>query len=140
MFVCGELNSTANVVKMDIPHGKFEVTQSLSTLPKPTPGNSTAECRIHPSGKFVYVSNRVGDSIAAFKNDNGKLTAIGHATEGIKIPRNFAIEPTGEWMLVANQDGNSVVVFQIGDDGLPKPTGNKINVPKPVCVKFLAKP
>lgn len=140
MFVCGELNSTANVVKMDIPNGKFEVTQSLSTLPKPTPGNSTAECRIHPNGKFVYVSNRVGDSIAAFKNDNGKLTAIGHATEGIKIPRNFAIEPTGQWMLVANQDGNSVVVFQIGEDGVPKPTGNKINVPKPVCVKFLAKP
>ena len=62
------------------------------------------------------------------------------ATEGIRMPRNFNIDPTGKWMLVANQDGNDVVVFEIGADGLPKPTGNKVAVPRPVCVKFLAKP
>jgi 6-phosphogluconolactonase len=143
-FVCGELDCTVNVVKLDLTPGKekFEVVQSLSTLPsgKPTPKDSTAEVRIHPSGKYVYVSNRGHNSIAAFAWDGQKLTAIGHATEGINIPRNFNIDPTGKWMLVANQDGNDVVVFEIGADGLPKPTGNKVSVPKPVCVKFLAKP
>ena len=141
-FVCGELDCTANVVKLDLAGGKHQVIQSVSTLPggKPGKGDSTAEVRIHPSGKFVYVSNRGHDSIAAFGWDGRKLTPIGHATEGIKIPRNFNIDPTGRWMLVANQDGNDVVVFAIGEDGLPKPTGTKVNVPKPVCVKFLAKP
>jgi 6-phosphogluconolactonase (cycloisomerase 2 family) len=43
-------------------------------------------------------------------------------------------------MLVANQDGASVIVFEIGVDGLPKPTGTKVEVANPVCVKFLAKP
>lgn len=140
-FVCGEADSTANAVKLDFANGKFEVLQSLSTLPKTVKGNSTAEVRFHPSGKFVYVSNRGHNSIAAFKWDAGKLTAIGHATEGIKIPRNFNITPDGKWMLVANQDGNDVIVFSIDEStGLPSPTGEKIAVGRPVCVKFLAKP
>ena len=139
LFVNGEINSTVNAVTLDLAGPGTAVTQSLSTLPKPTPGNSTAECRIHPSGKFVYVSNRGHNSIAAFANDGGKLTPIGHATDGIKIPRNFNIDPSGQWMLVASQDGNDVAVFSIGDDGLPKPTGTKVSSPAPVCVKFLAK-
>ena len=139
LFVCGEIDSTVNAVTLDLAGDKTAVTQSLSTLPQPTPGNSTAECRIHPSGKFVYVSNRGHNSIAAFKNDGGKLTAIGHATEGIKVPRNFNIEPGGKWMLVASQAGDNVSVFSIGDDGVPKPTGVTVATPAPVCVKFLAK-
>ncbi|OWK38077.1 lactonase family protein [Fimbriiglobus ruber] len=142
-FVCGELDSTVNVLKLDFAGGHFATTQSLSTLPggKPVKGNSTAEIRIHPSGKFVYVSNRGHNSIAVFKNDGGTLTPVGHATEGIKVPRNFNIDPTGRWMLVANQDGHDVVVFEIDQEsGLPKPTGTKIAVGSPVCVKFVAKP
>jgi len=141
LFVCGELDSTINVVKIDFEKGKNEVVQSHSTLPdsKPVKGNSTAECRIHPSGKYVYVSNRGHNSIAAFGWDGSKVTPIGHATEGIKVPRNFNIDPTGQWMLVANQDGGDVVVFKIDEKGIPQPTGNKIEVSKAVCVKFLAK-
>ncbi len=136
--VCGEIDSTVNLVTLDLAAGTSAVTQSLSTLPAPVKGNSTAECRLHPSGKFVYVSNRGHNSIAAFKLDAGKLTAIGHATEGIKIPRNFNFDPSGEFLLVANQDGNSVVVFKLGADGVPTPTGAKIDVPAPVCIKFVA--
>jgi 6-phosphogluconolactonase len=136
-FVNGELDSTVNVVSM--ADGK--VTQSISTLPggKPVAGNTTAEVVRHPNGKFVYCSNRGHNSIAAFAWDGAKLTPIGHATAGIKIPRNFNIDPSGKWMLVANQDGNDVVVFAIGDDGLPKPTGTSVKTGKPVCVVFVAK-
>jgi 6-phosphogluconolactonase len=87
----------------------------------------------------VYCSNRGHNSIAAFAWDGGRLSPIGHATAGIKIPRNFNIDPSGKWMLVANQDGNDVVVFAIGDDGLPKPTGTSVKTGKPVCVVFVAK-
>ncbi len=142
MFVCGELDCTVHVARIDFKSGKSKIEQTLSTLPdgKPTAKDSTAEVRIHPNGKFVYVSNRGHNSIAAFGWDGQKLTPIGHATEGIKIPRNFNIDPTGKWMLVASQDGGNVAVFEIGADGLPRPTGNTIAVPRPVCVKFLAVP
>lgn len=137
-FVNGELDSTVNVVRLGAD-GKAEVVQSLSTLPggKPVPGNSTAEVVRHPSGKFVYVSNRGHNSIAAFAWDGQKLAPIGHATAGIKVPRNFNLTPDGAWMLVANQDGDDVAVFKVGADGLPKPTGTRVKVGKPVCVKFL---
>jgi 6-phosphogluconolactonase len=137
-YVCGEINSTVNVLSLDLPGGKGEVTQTLSTLPKPTPGNSTAECTLHPSGKAVYVSNRGHNSVAAF-GVGGKLTALGEATAGINVPRNFAIDPTGRWMLVANQAGNDVTLFAVDGSGVPQPTGKTIATPAPVCVKFLAR-
>ena len=57
-YVCGELDSTVNVIEFGDMGGK--VVQSLSTLKEPVKNNSTAECIMSPDGKFVYVSNRVG--------------------------------------------------------------------------------
>lgn len=138
-FVNGETDFTVNVVKLDPAKGTGEVTQTISTLPggKKVAGNSTAEVLFHPNGKFVYCSNRGHNSIATFAWDGSKLTAIGHATQGIKVPRNFNIDPTGQWMLVANQAGNDVGVFKIGSDGVPQPTGTTVPTGQPVCVKFV---
>ena len=134
-YVCGELDSTVNVIDF-APGGK--VIQSLSTLPEPVKGNSTAECILHPNGKFVYVSNRGHNSIAAFKvGGDGKLTAIGHITGDINIPRNFNIDPSGKWMLVANQDGHTVRVFAMDEAGLAKQTETVVKTGSPVCIKFV---
>ena len=133
-YVCGELNSTVNVIGDE---GK--VIQSLSTLPEPTEGNSTAECILSPDGKFVYVSNRGHNSIAVFKvGADRKLTAAGHITGDIKIPRNFAIDPSGKWMLIASQDGHKVGVFEMdAKTGGAKETDVSVKVGSPVCVKFV---
>ncbi len=136
-YVCGELDSTVNVIQMGDGRGK--VVQSLSTLPKPTPGNSTAECVLSPNGKFVYVSNRGHNSIAVFKvGEDRKLTAAGHITGDIKIPRNFNIDPSGKFMLIASQDGGKVGVWELDEKtGLGKETGNTVAVSRCVCVKFV---
>ncbi len=145
-FVCGEIDMTVNVVKLDVKNNKFELVQSLSTLPageKVVPQFSTAECRIHPSGKFVYVSNRGHNTVAAFKYDAAATTVslAGHITGDIKTPRNFNITPDGGWMLIASQDGDKVGVYKIDTaTGLAKETEFSAKVAKPVCVKFLAKP
>ncbi len=138
-YVCGELDSTVNVVKLDPATGKGEVVQSLSTLPKPVKGNSTAEVVRHPSGKFVYVSNRGHNSVAAFKvGDDAKLTAAGHITGDIKVPRNFNVDPSGRWMLIASQNGDKVGVWELNPEtGLGKETGRTVAVGRPVCVKFV---
>jgi len=144
-FVCGELNMTVNVVKFDLKANKYEVAQTLSTVGKgdKSIGNpSTAECRIHPSGKFVYVSNRGFNNLAAFAWDAaaGKLTAVGHITGDIKTPRNFNITLDGRWMLIASQGGGKVGVYEIDQaTGLAKETENSVKIDKCVCVKFLAK-
>jgi 6-phosphogluconolactonase len=139
-YVINEMGNTVTVMKYDADKGSLTPMQTITTLPKgydkPT---WTSEVQVHPSGKFLYGSNRGHNSIAVFAIDEktGKLTAAGHQAEGIKIPRNFGIDPTGKFMLVANQDGDSIVVFRIDSKtGALQPTGEKVEVGKPVCVKF----
>jgi 6-phosphogluconolactonase len=125
------------------PEGKFEIVQTVSTIPgRVKPEYSTAEIAVHPSGKFVYGSNRGQNTIACFKIDqsNGKLEFVERQGQGVNVPRSFAIDPTGKYMIVANQDGHSVIVFTIDPEtGKLTPTKSKIEVGSPVCVEFLAK-
>ena len=140
-YVINEMACTVNALHYT-PEGEFEIIQTISTLPaKVEKGYSTAEVQVHPSGKFVYGSNRGQDThrrVPRRASATATLSLIGHQGEGVKVPRNFGIDPTGKWMIVANQDGKSMVVFAIDpESGELKPTGTKVEVGSPVCVKFL---
>jgi 6-phosphogluconolactonase len=140
-YACNELLSSVTTYTYNPQQGELVPVQTVSTLPpETTVSNSTAEVCVHPGGKFVYVSNRGHNSIAAFRVDekSGRLTPTGHATAGIAVPRNFCLEPEGRWALVANQQGDSVLVFRIDPEtGLFEPTPSKIEIGSPVCVRFL---
>jgi 6-phosphogluconolactonase len=140
-YVINEMHSTITALKYDPKTGTLKVLETQSTIPKePKVDNSTAEVQVHPSGKFVYGSNRGHNSIAIFRvvEDTGKLVPVGRQGKGIKVPRNFGIDPTGKFLLVANQDGDSVIVFRIDQKtGELTPTDSKVDMPKPVCVKFV---
>lgn len=139
-YVNNEMLSTLTAMSYDPEKGAFKVLNTLSTLPAPHKGNSTAETVVHPNGKFVYTSNRGHNSIATFEIDEktGEIKAAGHQGDGIKIPRNFNIDPTGMWMIVANQDGHDIIVYAIdGKTGQLKPTGQRAEVGAPVCIKFV---
>jgi 6-phosphogluconolactonase len=117
--------------------------QTVSTLPKPFKfkGNSTAEVVVHPSGKFVYGSNRGHNSIAIFALDakTGALTPAGHQSYAIDTPRNFAIDPTGKYLLAASQGSSQVAVFAINPQtGALTSTGSVVDVPVPVCIRMMA--
>jgi 6-phosphogluconolactonase len=139
-YVINEMKSTVTAFDYDSEKGVLKPVQTLSTLPHPVKGNSTAEVQVHPSGKFVYGSNRGHNSIAIFTVDakTGRLTAAGHQATGGKTPRNFGIDPTGKWLLAANQDSDTITVFRIdAKTGKLEPTEHKAEVGKPVCVKFI---
>lgn len=140
-YAINELHSTLTALAYDAKRGTLKEIETVSTLPEPVKGNSTAEVQVHPSGKFVYGSNRGHDSLAIFAVDQetGRLTSRGHQSTGGKTPRNFGIDPTGAFLLAANQSSDTVVVFRIDPEtGKLTPTGQSLEVPKPVCVKFLA--
>jgi 6-phosphogluconolactonase len=142
-YVCNEMAMTVTAFSYDAARGALTEIQTIGTLPQGTensPKFSTAEVQVHPSGRFLYVSNRGHDTIAAFTIDpaTGKLTAAGHTPTGGKAPRNFRIDPTGAWLLAANQGSDNVVVFKIDPQtGALSPTGTTVSVGSPVCVKFL---
>ena len=135
-FANGELDATVTVFSYE--QGNLTPLQSLSTLPDGSDAHlSTAAIRVHPSGRFVYVSNRGHDSIAAFEFDeaSGKLNAIGHTSTQGKNPRDFEIDPSGAFLLAGNQDSGTVVTFRIDAiTGELSPTGHTADVPNPVCI------
>lgn len=141
-YVINELRSTVTAFTYQPQRGVLTEAQTISTLPKDFAGdNHTAEVQVHPSGKFLYGSNRGHDSIAVFEIDaaKGTLTLVECVSTQGKTPRNFGIDPTGSYLLAANQDSGNVVVFRIdARTGRLSPTGQVLKVASPVCVKFVA--
>jgi 6-phosphogluconolactonase len=141
-YVASELNSTVTAYSYNAKDGTLHELQAVSTLPKDfSGGNDVAEIAVHPSGRFLYVSNRGRDSLAVFSIDprKGTLTPMADiATQG-KTPRNFAIDPSGKFLLAANQESNTIVIFNIDPStwGLTL-KGQVVEVPSPVCIAFLA--
>jgi len=140
-YVINEITLTVTAFGWDEAKGKLSELQTITTLPvERGKGMSTAEVQVHPSGKFLYGSNRGHNTIAVFSIDGktGKLKAIQHQSTLGKTPRNFGIDPTGKFLIAANQSSGDVFTFHINQDtGELKPASHSVKVPMPVCVKFL---
>lgn len=139
-YVNNELTSSVTALKWDEKKGVLQPIQTTPTLPHEVAGNSTAQIVAHPSGRFLYVSNRGHDSIAVFAIDRqtGLLTPVGHVHTQGKTPRNFNVDPSGRWLIAANQGSDSVVIFRINPEtGVPEPTGRQLTVGTPVCIEFV---
>jgi 6-phosphogluconolactonase len=143
-YVLSEMDSSVTVFSFQAKTGGFTSLQTISTLPKDFSGpKQAAEIAVHPSGKFLYTSNRGHDSITVFAIDEkkGTLKSLGQVLTGGKTPRHFAIDPTGTYLLAENQDSNNIVVFHIdAATGNLTPTGQTVEVPSPVCITFFAAP
>jgi 6-phosphogluconolactonase len=143
MYVLGELQSTVTAFHM-IGTDDFVPTsfQKISALPKGFSGrNDAAEIVLHPSGKFLYTSNRGNDTIAVFnvQRRGGALKLLENVPTGGKEPRHFAIDPSGNYLLAENQLSNNIVILKIdlATGGLT-PTGQVVEVPSPVDLTFVA--
>jgi 6-phosphogluconolactonase len=138
------INQTANSITRfgwDSNHGVLTQFETVSTLPDGFKGDDMgAEILMHPSGKFLYATNRGNDSVAVFsvQADTGRLTPIQHISTHGKTPRNADFDPTGKWLLVSNQDSNNAVVFRIDQStGELTQNGDPVSVPAPFCERFL---
>ena len=139
-YVICEMGAMITVFAYDAQHGSLQELQTLSTLPKDYAGfKSGAEVQVHPSGHFLYGSNRGHDSIATYAIDpaTGKLSLIDIQSSGGKTPRHFVIDPTGRWLLAENQDSDTIVVFRVdAATGRLTPAGQVLDIPCPVCAVF----
>lgn len=141
VYSINEIVGSVSAFAYDARGGRLEPLQTISSLPSDFKGsNDSAEISVHPSGKFLYASNRGPDTIAVFAIDSAKgtLKLVESVPMGGKTPRNFAIDPTGRYLLAAGQDSNNVVVFRIDSrTGRLTATGEVIEVPAPVCLVFV---
>lgn len=143
-YVINELVCTVTAYARDTKTGALKEIQTISTL---SPGEafkpafSTAELFVHPTGRFLYGSNRGHDTIVVYAIDSksGKLTHVENVSTQGKIPRSFGIDPSGRWLLAANQNSDSVVVFSLDSkSGRLTATGQTIEVGTPVSVTFVS--
>lgn len=142
-YVINEITCTVTVYAID-QAGALSPVQTLSTLPAGQtvqPGYSTAEIQVHPSGQWVYGSNRGHDTIVVYAVDRatGQLTLVQHEPTGGSTPRGFGLDPSGRYLLAANQRSDSVVVFRIDPaSGRLTATGQRVSLGAPVAVTFVA--
>jgi 6-phosphogluconolactonase len=128
------------ITVFDYKDGKLIEKQMITMLLPDFKGRvGAADIHVSPDGKFLYGSNR-GDAneLVIYKIDKkGQLHFVGCQQTMGKTPRNFVIDPTGNFLLVANQDSNEIIIFKRDRrTGLLTLTSGKIQVSKPVCLKF----
>lgn len=157
-FVLNELSSTIDTFRFDAARGAFIWTDSASTLPDdtqfvrpsfdasnpgkvPTGTNTTAEIRVHPTGQWVYATNRGMDSVAIFAVDaaKGRLSPIGWESSQGAIPRGMNLDPSGTFLYVGNQNSDLIAVFRINaDSGMLEGPEHTLDSPVPVDFAFSA--
>ena len=147
MYVVNELDATIDVYAYDATTGAIgEVLQTVSTVPDPFEGvKSTAEIAVHPSGKFLYNTNRgfpdtvtpEGDAIVgwAINPDDGTLTLIGHTTEEIGQSWSFDFDTWGDNLFAANYTDSTITQFTVDQEtGALTFSGNRTEVPFPFVI------
>ena len=129
------------VTAFDYKNGMLIEKQTITMLPPDFKGSiGAADIHVSPDGKFLYASNRgsANELVIYSINKKGILKFVGRQPTLGRSPRNFAIDPNGNYLLVANQSSNEIVIFKRDKKtGLLTHTGKKIQVSKPVCLKFV---
>jgi len=114
-YVVNEQGSSVTAYRFGANDGSLAPLQTVSTLPGDFKGNNAcAEIKFHPSGKFLYASNRGHDSIACFRVEasTGKLTAVG-PTPTEKTPRSFDLSPDGTFLFAAGESSGKVAAYRV---------------------------
>lgn len=137
-YVISELSG--QLFTLSYENEKLEVVNSL--VADTIQGGGSADIHITTDGKFLYASHRLkgdGISIYAVDENTGLLSRLGYQLTGIH-PRHFTLTPNNKYLLVACRDTHEIQVYERDcETGLLKDTGKKIELNKPMFVKFVKK-
>jgi 6-phosphogluconolactonase len=145
IYLLNELSLSLTTFAYDAATGAMEQLTTTPALDEAVKAredfNSAAEILVHPTGRFVYSSNRGHDSVTAYRADptTGALTVI--EVEPIRgaWPRNINLDPSGQWLLAAGAHSDTVSVHRINPDTgeLTHQVDGIITVPSPICILFV---
>ena len=132
-YVNNESNGTVTAYSHDAATGRLTALDTVSSVPTGVSERGTGHILVHPTGKFVYASNRFHNSIAVYavNADTGRLTSAEFETGGgdIRFPRDFALTEDGRHLIVGNEQGDSMSVFSIAADGKLDKLGPPVPAP-----------
>ncbi len=138
-YVLNELVSSIDAFAYDPVRGAFIWLQTISTLPRTFTGTNTcAEIRVHPSGRWVYATNRGHNTVAIFAVDEttGKLRVVGWESTRGQIPRGMNIDPSGTFLYAGNQNSDTIAVFRVNLADGTLDLRELVQTPVPVDIEF----
>mgnify|MGYP006273628401 CR=1 FL=1 len=145
IYCLNELSLSVTTFRYNSDKGTAVLVSTTPALSEETKAkeefNSAAEILVHPSGRFVYSSNRGHDSVTAYETDSegGEMKVI--EVEHIRgaWPRNINMDASGQWLLAAGAHSNTVAVFDIdaSTGELTYKRRSVVNVPMPICILFV---
>jgi 6-phosphogluconolactonase len=139
VYVNTEMGSCVHVYRRNA-QGSLDELQVISADPGNQPDRNCADLKVHPTGKYLFVTNRARETLSTFAidPDQGTLQPIGQVSTGGSFPRSLAITPNGRTILVGNEHGASVVGFSFDATyGQMKPLGVLAEMPGPACIALV---
>ena len=140
LFVVNELDSTVSAYRVvpDRSPPMIHLHTTATLPPGAKAANNAGEVAVHPSGRFVYVSNRGHDSISELEwdPDRAALSLVGSFLSGGRTPRHFALDPTGRFMVIANQASDSLRLASVDATGGCRLVADVAPVGTPAYVKW----
>ncbi len=145
LYSLQEEGSTIVLFDYESRTGRLSSRQTISSLPPGYAGsNFCSEILVSTDGRFVYVGNRLHDSIGIFSvGKTGELTFVADEWTRGNYPRSFNFDPSGQFFYVCNQRADHVTVFRTNRrTGKLAFTGHYTPVGNPSHIVFLdlAKP
>jgi 6-phosphogluconolactonase len=148
IYVLNELSLAVSAYAWDAEAGSARLLATTPTLSEEAKAgeahNSAAEILAHPSGRFLYASNRGSDTVTAFRADpaTAALEAIQVQPVRGAFPRNISLSPCGGWLLAAGADSGTIAVHKVSPETgrLTYQTRSVIQVPAPICILFARPP
>jgi 6-phosphogluconolactonase (cycloisomerase 2 family) len=115
LYSIQEEGSTVSLLDYDPQAGSLKHRQTRSTLPEGYAGsNFCSEILVSHDGRYVYVGNRLHDSIGIFSvQADGTLKWVKEEWTRGDYPRSFTLDPSGRWLYCCNQRADHVTVFQV---------------------------
>lgn len=144
LYLLNELTLSVTIYAWDAEAGtarQLSVVPALSEEAKAGENfNSAAEILVHPSGPYVYSSNRGHDTVTVYRADNAGATLSVTQVQPIRgaFPRNINLDPSGKWLLAAGADSHTIAVHAVDPETgrLTYQRGSIIQVPGPICILF----
>lgn len=138
LYVFAELSSELLVFKRT--SSGLVLMQTISSLPIGQDQlKSGAAIRIHPNGKYLYVSNRGHDSISVFSvaADGLSVRLIQNVPTYGQHPRDFDLTPDGMQLIALNRDTDNATVYDVNAfEGTLSVVQKDFGIPEAVCVVF----
>ena len=145
IYLLNELTLSVTSFAWDAAAGSARQLGTVPSLSEETKAkeafNSGAEVLVHPTGRFVYFSNRGHDTVTVYRANPATAALEVIQVQPVRgaFPRNINLTPDGGWLLAAGADSNTVSVHRIDQQTgeLTYQTRGVINVPGPICILFV---